>query len=339
MVGSGFAPDIGQLLAWRFVAGAGSAMYMTGAMIYLTDISNADNRGRFIGTNQAALLLGTAIGPAAGGLMAEAWGLRTPFYVVGGAALFAALYSFMRLPETRQLALEQAEEDRDGSAQAPRGRAWVRMIRSRDFFAVALVTMTIFFTRTASRQTLVPLLAVARFDMSPGMLGAVFTLMSVINVILVAPAAMATDRFGRKWVIVPSMLLTAAGLVFYAGADNLAMFVGASVVLATAASISGPAPAAYAADIAPSEARGLAMGLYRTTGDFGFMIGPPLLGALADATSFSAGLSANAVLAAVSGVVFLVVARETVARGAPRGAAREPSRQLGRVEGGDGGAA
>ena len=39
------AGDIWQLLAFRFVAGAGSAMFMTGALILVTDISRPDNRG------------------------------------------------------------------------------------------------------------------------------------------------------------------------------------------------------------------------------------------------------------------------------------------------------
>jgi MFS family permease len=306
MVGSGLAPSIEALLAWRFIAGAGSSMYMTGAMVYLTDISNSENRARFIGTNQGALLIGTAIGPAAGGFIAEYWGLRAPFYVVGVAALFAALYAWARLPETRGLVALEGRED--GHA-APRG-AWLTMIRSRDFFAVGFVTLVIFLTRTGSRQTLVPLLG-DDLGLSPGDLGAIFTGMSVINIVLLTPAALAADRFGRKRVIVPSMAAHAGGLVLYAMSDSVPIFLVASVALAVAASMAGPAPAAYAADLAPPEARGLAMGLYRTTGDIGFLVGPPLLGALADTTSFGWGLMANAVLAGLSALAFAALARET----------------------------
>ena len=39
MLGSGVSGDLAELLGWRFVAGAGSAMYMTGAQVYLIDIS------------------------------------------------------------------------------------------------------------------------------------------------------------------------------------------------------------------------------------------------------------------------------------------------------------
>jgi MFS transporter, DHA1 family, multidrug resistance protein len=325
MIGSGFALDIVQLLAWRFVAGAGSAMYMTGAQVYIADISTPANRARFLGTNQAALLLGVSIGPGIGGLIAEVAGLRAPFYVVGVAALVAMFYAWARLPETRHLVLASAEEaEATDSAEAAGGglsareepaprRAWVRLVRSRDFVAVSWVTMAIFFTRTATRQTLLPLLAVARLGMSAGALGGLFTAMSLINMLMIAPAAMIADRMGRKWAIVPSGLLVAVSLVMMANAMGYAFFLLSALVMAIATGVAGPAPAAYVADIAPPQARGLAMGLYRSAGDFGFVVGPPLLGALADATSFGWGLGANAILIGAASLFFLS-ARETVTR-------------------------
>ncbi len=319
MVGSGFSVGIVDLLAWRFVAGAGSAMYMTGAQIYLTDISSAENRARFIGTNQGALLLGVSIGPALGGLLAEFWGLRAPFIVTGVAALFAMVHAYFKIPETRHLALAQVEAARRPSA--PGGpspevppHAWLRFATSRDFIAVSFVVMAIFLTRTAGKQTLMPLYAAEHLDMSPGTLGAVFTVMAVINIILLAPAAVIADRYGRKWSIVPSSLIVAVSLFMLASSSGYAMFLAGALVHAVGSSMSGPAPAAYTADIAPANLRGLAMGMFRTSGDVGFMLGPPLLGALADATSFGWGLAANGVIMAVSCLWFLVIARETVGR-------------------------
>ena len=334
MIGSGFAGDLFSLLAWRFVAGAGSAMYMTGAMVYLTDISTPENRARFIGTNQGALLIGVSIGPAIGGLIAEFFGLRAPFYFVGVCALGAMAYSYFRIPETVGQGLERAAREtaeRDAEAVGPPapGRAWVRMLRSKEFVLISFVTMTIFFTRTASRQTLIPLLADERLGMSPGVLGAVFMGMSLINVVLLTPSALAADSFGRKAVIVPSMIATGIALLLYAAATGYPMFLFASVAISVAMSLSGPAPAAYAADIAPPDARGLAMGLYRSTGDIGFVIGPPLLGWIADQSSFSVALSFNAALAVLAGVLF-IFARETVRR-----PAREAVPELRPVEGGD----
>lgn len=314
MIGSGFAGGIADLLVWRFIAGAGSAMYMTGAQVYLVDISTPANRARFIGTNQGALLLGVSVGPAVGGLIAEAFGFRAPFFVVGTAAMFASVYAFLGLPETRHLVADDDGDlgDPDG-LQVP-GRPWARLLLSADFLAVAFVTMSIFFTRTASRQTLMPLLAASAHDFSPGSLGVLFTVLSTITLVGLAPAAFIADKLGRKWAIVPSGLVVSASLALMASVDHTAWFVMSSVVMAAGNSIAGPAPAAYVADIAPASLRGLAMGMYRTSGDIGFVIGPPLLGAVADATSIGSGLVVNGLLVAVAALVFALVAHETVTR-------------------------
>ncbi len=316
MIGSGFSGSLAELLAWRFVAGAGSAMYMTGAQIYLADISSPATRARFIGTNQSALLLGVSIGPAVGGLIAEGWGLRAPFFVVGVGALVATVYAYLRLPETRHLAAAQLAE---AAAQhvvpggPPSGRrSWVSLATSRDFLAVSFVTMATFLTRAASRQTLMPLLASARYGLSAGGLGVLFTAMSVVNLVLIAPASVLADRVGRKWAIVPSGLVVAAGLLVVAGFDTLTLFVVGGIVISIGTAMSGPAPAAYVVDISPPEQRGLGLGLYRSSGDLGFLLGPPLLGALADRTSFGWGLATNAAL--IAAITFALVARETAGR-------------------------
>jgi MFS transporter, DHA1 family, multidrug resistance protein len=321
MIGSGLAPSIGVLLAWRLVAGAGSAMYMTGAQVYLADISTPGNRARFLGTNQGALLLGTAVGPAVGGFLADAAGLEAPFYLVGAAALLTCAYGWLRLPETRP---EPAAEADAAAGDRPRRRPWVALVLSRDFLAVALVTLAIFFTRTGSRMTLMPLLAVGLLDFSVASLGLVFTAMAAINMVGLAPAAWLADHLGRKHAIVPSGIAVAAALALLSAGDTQVTFLLGAVALAVATSVAGPAPAAYAADVAPPGLRGLGMAMYRTAGDVGFVVGPPLLGAIADATTIRLALLANAGLVAVATVVFALVARETLAREGPAGAPSEP---------------
>lgn len=56
MIGCGMSGTFGQLLAWRWVTGIGSALQMAGAQLFLTDISLSTNRARTLGTNQARSL-------------------------------------------------------------------------------------------------------------------------------------------------------------------------------------------------------------------------------------------------------------------------------------------
>jgi len=312
MIGSGFAQGIPDLLLWRVLAGAGSAMYMTGAQVYLIDISTPQNRARVLGANQGALLVGVSLGPGIGGVLADAFGFRVPFFAVGGAALLTTVYGYFRLPETHAPASSGEPLERDLRASRPTGGpAWRRLLGSRDFLAVSLLTAMVFLTRAGGRFTVFPLLASAEFGYSASSIGALFTAMALINLIGLAPAAAITDRVGHKAAILPSGMVTALALALIAWTGDAAVFLGAALLLAVGTSIMGPAPAAYAANVAPDEVRGLAMGLYRSAGDLGFVLGPVVLGAIADATTLGGALAVNAVIVLAVTLLFGATARES----------------------------
>ena len=115
MLGSAFAPDLPTLLAWRFVAGAGSAAYAAGSHAMLADLSVLETRARILGANQAGVLAGAALGPAIGGLVAAEFGTRAPFALVAGGAALAAAHAHVFVRET-------LSRVREGDSEAERGR-------------------------------------------------------------------------------------------------------------------------------------------------------------------------------------------------------------------------
>ena len=155
MIGSGFAGGIPDLLLWRLIAGAGSAMYMTGAQVYLVDISTEHNRARILGATQGALLVGVSIGPGLGGVLAEAFGFRLPFIAVGGAALLTSVYGYLRLPETHGTRRPAGSLEQNADASQPsRVPAWRRLLGSRDFLAVSLLTACLLYTSDAADDSI-----------------------------------------------------------------------------------------------------------------------------------------------------------------------------------------
>ena len=304
MVGAGMAGGIVSLTIWRFVSGAGSAMYMTGALVYITDISTPANRGRLIGMNQGALLFGQAIGPGLGGLIADQFGIRAPFFVIAGAGLLASVYSAFRIEETRpQVATEPMEHGK------PQKSGWREVLGSRAFMAVALVNFAVFFTRGSSNNTLMPLKGVSVFGLSLGQMGLVLSVMAVVNLGLLPFAATISDRQGRIRTITPSLLGVAAALCVIAVAADVTWFLLGAGILAVSTAISGPAPAAFAADQAPEQMRGLSLGMFRTAGDIGLLVGPPLLGWIADVGGYGAAFGLNAAVVAVTAVTFYSTSR------------------------------
>ncbi len=309
MFGSGFADSIWTLLIWRFVAGGGSAFYMSGALIYLIDIAPPERRARYVATNQWALSVGVALGPGIGGIVADARGLSAPFYLVGVTAIVTAVYAVVRLPETRP---DEPEETPDtGEKQAT---AWSFM-KTKGFLLIAAVTATIFMTRVGTKGTLVPLHANDALDWGPKEIGVVFTLTGVMTLFTLLPAAWASDHLGRRAVILFSGLAAGLGTILVAMSDGVTGFVVGNVVMTLGTGTAGPAPAAYIADIAPPNKRGLAITLYRSAGDVGFLAAPPLLGWLGESTSLPTAMTVAGVLVTGAAILFLVGSKGDMAAG------------------------
>jgi multidrug resistance protein len=295
---SGTAPNFELLLVWRFLAGVGSAIYMTGAIIVVTDIATNENRGRMMALNQSALLLGVTVGPAIGGVLAEVAGLRAPFWAVGVATLAAAVWNLLRVPETRPTPEAAAATVARETAKRPAGASPVRTIAillSLDFLLIGLVNAAVFFGR-AGRSTLLPLFGDEQVGLGAGAIGAVFALMAFLNLVLTVPAGSLIDRFGAKAAILPSAALSLGAYLLFIPAESAGWYVLAACALGVSSGILGPAPAAYAAEIAPPGKRGAFMGLFRTVGDVGFVIGPPLVGFIIDRSGFSWALATIGVL-------------------------------------------
>lgn len=321
-----------QLILSRLIAGAGSAMFMTGAQVLLADVSNDHNRGRLMSLQQGSLLLGASFGPALGGFTAALWGFRAPFVVMAALSAVAAVWAFLQVQETRsqQAAAPMAASDKRAAmvaAPALKPRPGIATILfDINFLLVGMVTLAVFLTRTGSRQTLLPLVGHNRLDMDTGTLGVIFTIMGLLNMLMLLPAGSLIDRLGRKVVIVPSTLLTGIAIAICATSDNVWLFVGGTIVWGIATGLAGPAPAAYAADLAPPHMRGITMGLYRTFGDLGFFIGPVLLGWFADLGGYGWGLGANAIMLIAFALLFGIRARETLMRQSPQTALARPAR-------------
>lgn len=315
-VATGLAGRFDQLLVFRFVQGLGSAAQTTAAMIVLADITTSEDRGRVMSWYQSSLLLGSSFGPVVGGLVGERYGFRAPFFVYAVLAASAAVWALLSVPETRQFAQARAKAADDSVKARPssgKSGAWA-VLADPNFLLVSLVTLTVFFTRTGSRNTVLPLYGNSELGLSPGQLGFTLTLIAMINLLATNVCGYICDRYGRKAAIVPGCLLSSLALVSFSMSHNYAFFLFSAVLLGLGTGIAGPAPAAYVADLAVPGRHSLVMGLYRTIGDIGVSIGPILLGWLSDQFGFVTAIRVNAVVFAFVGLLFALLARETFHR-------------------------
>jgi multidrug resistance protein len=312
-IGCALAPSYEVFLVARFVAGAGAACVMTAGQIVLADIASPANRGRVMSIYQGVFLFSVGAGAFPGGWLADRYGLASPFWanaLLAGAVTVLALFF---VPETRALR-PASGSSHAAPAVAIRFTEQLRIIGQRPGFAlICLVSFTAFFARTGGLFSVMPLIAEQEMGLRPDQIGIGLGMISIMGLLLVYPSGALVDRFGRKSVIVPATLLTGIGILGYGVATTFAGFMVCSLVWSAASGVSGAAPAAYAADVAPASMMAPTMGLYRALADAGYVVGPLTLGIVADLASPNAALGVTSILLIVSALLFAFRAPETLA--------------------------
>ncbi len=301
-------------LGGRFIAGAGAAMVITGTQIVVADLSVPANRGRMMSIYQGTFLFAVGLGPLPGGFLAEYFSLSTPFFLYSILGAGVTALAWTRIPETRG-------RDAEGGILTSSGVSFRKQLRlfsaQIGFVLVAIVSFTAFFARTGALFNLIPTLADSKLGLTPGQIGIGLALISIVGLTLAYPSGMLVDRFGRKSVIVPSTLISGGSMVMFALAPSFLWFILSCFAWAVAIGISGPAPAAYAADSAPPGMNASAMGMYRMLADAGYVAGPLFLGAAADILTTETALYITGGMVVASGILFALLAPETYRREKP----------------------
>ncbi|MDP2744757.1 MAG: MFS transporter [Dehalococcoidia bacterium] len=307
-----FASSYPELIAYRFLSGLGSAMYVTGSVIYIADVAGTHNRARYLSLQEGSIVFGGSIGPVVGGLTADLWGLRAPFLFLAGFCLVGIYLAWTQMPEVKPTpsAVPAASPGKPPAART----GVLQILRDPTFFLIGLFGLTIFLTRTGGRGSIIPLLATTKAGLSATEVGIVFTIESLTAFATMLPAGILSDRLGRKVVVLPAAFAILVGLVLFTVAQGLGMYIVAGIVLGLGIGIAGSTPPAWAADRARAGNVGVTMGLYRTFGDAGNIIGPVLLGWIADTFSFESALLTNGALVLAAALPLWLVGRESVRR-------------------------
>jgi MFS transporter, DHA1 family, multidrug resistance protein len=300
-----YAPSYPVFIGARFVAGVGAAFVLTAGQIVLADITTPAVRGRAMAIYQGTFLFAVGIGPFPGGLLAERFGLATPFVAYAITGTLAALVAWLRVPETMALRHREPRDAASTLSPALPFRAQLRLLTGHiGFLLVSLDSFANAFTRTGALFSVIPVLGHDRLHLSPDRIGFGLALGSLAGFGFAYPAGVLVDRYGRKSVIVPATLLTSASMLLFLLAPSYAWFVAACLVWSIAQGVGGVAPAAYAADVAPPRMNAAAMSLYRTLADSGYVVGPIALGLVTDGFGIKAALATGAGLLACVGLLF-----------------------------------
>ena len=272
---AGAAPDYNVLLLGRTIEGAGSALYVTTATVFLAQIAAKEKRGKIMGTYSGILLLGAIFGPTFGGVIATAYGIRAPFfaYAIAVGAGLIPTYILPKMPAS------------NNASKSENLRSSFHEIRSimfyPSFFLATLATFTLFFMRTGVRSMLVPLFAANNLGLNSSDIGLVLTLAGITTAVTMVPMGSVSDKIGRRNPLILCLLLTAAVTLWIPYTNNLLLLSLSMAAYGAVIGLSGPI-AAFVTDVSPPGKLEMSMSLYRLISDVGFLGGPLLLGYLVD---------------------------------------------------------
>ncbi len=275
---AGVAPSYFVLVIARMIEGAGSALYVTSATVFLAQISGKKKRGQYMSLYMGMLLLGSIFGPTFGGVLADVYDIHAPFFAYALVAGFGMVPTLV-LPKV-------SNSGNNNNVHEPRAvlhDVW-QVLSYPSFLLASFATFALFFIRTGVRSTLVPLYGANNLGLDSTALGIILTLAGIATAITMVPMGSISDRIGRKIPLIMCLVFTAFTTITIPFSKDMQSLSLTMIIYGGFIGISGPM-AAYVTDLSPQDKLEISMGLYRMIGDLGFVMGPLFLGYLADLTA------------------------------------------------------
>jgi MFS family permease len=315
---AGLSTNFPQFVLARGFGGVGSAFFINGLMNRIIRTIEPQAMARATGAFRSSFLVGIGAGPALGGIVAQHFGLAAPLLFYGAGLLVATVIAwFVMAGGERGTAAEHRSPLEAVRLAGP-------LFKDKRYVVALLATAVGWWTVSGPAQVVGVVFARDRLHLSKPQIGVALTLLSVGELLILTVAGRLADRYGRRAVIVPSLLVSAVATAAM-GATRGSPLGFYALLMLIGGSTAGGATAAggLLADSIPRGGSGAAVGLNQMAGDLGYLLSPAAIGALAGATSFATAFLAAAVPAVI--VLGVALRLPTQRRRNSAGARGEPA--------------
>ncbi|MCI2416898.1 MFS transporter [Saccharopolyspora sp. K220] len=268
------APAVWALALAIATTGLASAVFALARQAYLSDFVPLQLRARALSTLGGCLRIGMFVGPFLGAAAMKALGTNGAYWVHLVALLLAAVV-LVRLPDPVQL-----PPSGPGTARASAPPTTLGVIRDHLPILRTLGTGALLVGAVrASRQVAIPLWA-QHVGLDPATTSLVFGLSGAVETLLFYPAGFVMDRFGRKWVAVPSMLVLGTAHLVLPLTHDIVTLAGVAMLMGVGNGLGSGIIMTLGADASPPVGRAQFLGAFRLCADLGNGAGPFLIAAV-----------------------------------------------------------
>jgi len=306
-----WAGSIQEAFVYQLVSGFGMALYSIARHAYVTERAPKSNRGRSMALFGGLVRIAGFIGPSIGGFVAAWMGLRVPFVVAGLVSVPAVLSVALFMPDGSAKATPSLE----GRTSQPRRTEpvdLVEMLRGQARLLVPAGLGHVFVqTVRSGRGIIIPLYAANVLGLDVEQVGLLLTISAAVEMTVFWPAGWLMDNLGRKYSFVPSFALQAIGMACVPLAGGFAGLLACASLIGLGNGLSSGGMLTLGSDLAPDNARGEFLGVWRLIGDVGATAGPAVVGFVADGLALPFAALTLAVAGVLAALTFGVLLPET----------------------------
>lgn len=252
------------------LTGLANAVWGLARQSYLAETVPLGLRARAMSSFAAMWRLGFFLGPLIGVGVIVLVGTRGGFLVqLAGVVLAGALMA--RVPDSRR------QEKKSQHVRLPD-----ILSRHRAALSTLGAGALLMGAARASREVVLPLWAL-HLGLDAAQVSLIFGIGAAVDLLCSYPAGHIMDRYGRRVVAVPSLIVIGAAYLFLPFAAGVAGLTAVAVVMGIGNGLGNGIIMTLGADIAPSNERAEFLAAWRLTHDLGMFGGPMTVGLLAAA--------------------------------------------------------
>ncbi len=296
-----------QMASIYLLFGVGLSAFSPTLMSYVADVVPPEVLGQAYGWYTMAVYGGMTVGPAAGGFLGKALGLRQVFLAAGGLifAMFVVALFFLPAPAGGHHATAQ----RPAISPALKGLA-----RNRRFVACLAATLGA-CAGFGMFVTFMPLY-IRSLGMHSAHVGFVFAAQALANALSRLPSGRLSDRLADRRVLVTGGLAVfAVALAAFGLCRTVAQLMAVAALMGVSMGIAFTSVGALIADVVPRELRGLAMGCYNTCVYAGMMLSAAGMGGVIEGAGFRTAFFLNGAAGGTVVLLFSLLYRRPVEAG------------------------
>ncbi len=267
LLGLGLARSLVGLFVARILAGAFAANVSV-ASAYISDVTPASERTRWMGMLGASFGVGFVLGPALGGLLAP-YGTAVPMLAAAGLAAVNFGFALLRLTEPTRHGARESE----GRLAALRDPLVRRLVFTNLAFSLAVTQL----------ETLFAFFMLDRFGWNAREVAWVLVAMALVMGGIQGGGMRALSaRFAERTLVGAGSLILAFGFLGVPLPASVALLLLPLFLAAAGRAIAQPALQSLASLAARPEARGEVLGAFQSSASLARVIGPSVGGLLYD---------------------------------------------------------